>query len=37
MLTLWGPFVLILALGIYVWRRADRPQQPSQAINSLGA
>jgi hypothetical protein len=31
------PFVLILALGIYLWRRADRPQQSSQAIDSVGA
>jgi hypothetical protein len=31
------PFVLILALGIYLGRRADRPQQPSSAINSGGA
>jgi hypothetical protein len=31
------PFVLILALGIYLWRRADRPQQSSRAIDSVGA
>jgi len=31
------PFVLILASGIYVWRRADRPQQSAQAIDSPGA
>jgi FtsH-binding integral membrane protein len=31
------PFVLILALGIYLWRRADRSQRPSPAINSGGA
>jgi hypothetical protein len=31
------PFVLILALGIYLWRRADRPQQLAQAIDSVGA
>jgi hypothetical protein len=31
------PFVLILALGIYLWRRADRPRQSSQAIDSVGA
>jgi hypothetical protein len=30
------PFVLILALGIYLWRRADRPQQSSRAIDSVG-
>ncbi|HEX5253520.1 MAG TPA: DUF6632 domain-containing protein [Mycobacterium sp.] len=28
------PFVLILSLGIYLWRRADRPQQPPAAIDS---
>lgn len=28
------PFVLILALGIYLWRRADRPHQSSPAIDS---
>jgi hypothetical protein len=31
------PFVLILALGIYLWRRADGPQQSSRAIDSVGA
>jgi hypothetical protein len=31
------PFVLILALGIYLWRRANRPQQSSRAIDSVGA
>jgi hypothetical protein len=31
------PFVLILALGIYLWLRADRPQQSAQAIDSVGA
>ena len=31
------PFVLILALGIYLWRRADKPQQSSRAIDSVGA
>ena len=31
------PFVLILALGIYLWRRAGRPQRSSRAIDSVGA
>jgi hypothetical protein len=30
------PFVLILALGIYLWRRADRAQQSSRTIDSAG-
>lgn len=28
------PFVWILALGIYLWRRADRLQQPARAMDS---
>ena len=31
------PFVLILALGISLWRRADSAQQSSPAVDSLGA
>ena len=31
------PFVLILALGISLWRRADRAQHSSPAVGSLGA
>jgi len=31
------PFVLILALGIYRWRRADRQQQLTRAIDAVGA
>jgi hypothetical protein len=31
------PFVLILALGIFLWRRADRAQQSSRAVDSLSA
>jgi uncharacterized protein DUF6632 len=31
------PFVLILAVGIYLWRRADRPQRSSRAIDSVDA
>ena len=31
------PFVLILALGIFLWRRADSAQQSSPAVDSLGA
>jgi hypothetical protein len=30
------PFVLILSLGIYLWRRADK-RQPSRAADSIGA
>jgi hypothetical protein len=30
------PFVLILALGIFLWRRADGAQQSSPAVGSLG-
>jgi hypothetical protein len=31
------PFVVILALGIFLWRRADKAQQSSRAVDSLGA
>ena len=31
------PFVLILALGIFLWRRADRAQQSSPTVDSIGA
>jgi hypothetical protein len=31
------PFVWILALGIFLWRRADKTQQSSRAADSLGA
>jgi hypothetical protein len=29
------PFVLILALGIYVWRRSDSRQRPTQPIGGV--
>jgi hypothetical protein len=31
------PFVLILALGIYLWRRRAIPQQRAQTITDVGA
>jgi hypothetical protein len=31
------PFVLILALGIFLWRRADGARRSSRAVDNLGA